>query len=189
MKAFDYMPSYRVVEKSMLIYRIISSLKFLIEPQRGVAMEEMKLLKRAGELLNSILQGLIEVDLETRKKIMELCGEACAREDGDLEIAKRIAEETVDEEEIIARVNKEILWCSAWIRKGNTIQSTCIKCGCPLVRNNIVNLTGTFCYCSMGWVKKIFETVLKKPVKVELKKSIGFGDNVCNFVVYTGKPS
>ena len=146
--------------------------------------EQAKLLKRASEVLNSIINGLDEVDLEARQKIMELCGEACARSDGDLEIAKRIAEETTDEEEILTKVNKEIPWCGTWTRKGNTIQTTCVKCGCPLVRNRVVNLTGTFCYCSRGWVKKIFETVLKKHVNVELEKSIGLGDKVCKFVVF-----
>lgn len=144
-----------------------------------------KLLKRTGELLNSIIKGLDEVDLEIRKKIMELCGGACARSDGDLEIAKKIAEKAVDEEEILKSANKEIPWCGTWTRKDNTIQSTCVECGCPLVRNEVVDLTGTFCYCSRGWVKKIFETLLKRPVNVELEKSIGLGDKVCRFVVYT----
>lgn len=144
-----------------------------------------KLLRRASAVLNSIIKGLNEVGLESRVKIMEFCGEACAHSDGDLKIAQRIAKETANEEEILARVNKEILWCSAWTRKGNTIQSTCVKCGCPLVRNKVVDLTGTFCYCSRGWVKKIFETLLKKPVVVELEKSIGRGDKICKFVVYT----
>jgi len=115
---------------------------------------------------------------------MELCGEACAQEDGDLEIAKMIAEEASDEDEALAMMNKEILWCGMWTQKDNTIQSTCVKCGCPLVRNEVVDLTGTFCYCSRGWVKKIFETLLKKPVDVKLEKSIGLGDEVCKFVVY-----
>ena len=147
--------------------------------------EKARLLKRANAVLNSIIKGLDEVDLETRKKIMELCGEACAREDGDLEIAKRIAEETTNKEEILTRVNKEIPWCGAWTTKDNTIQCTCVKCGCPLVRNKVVDLTGTFCFCSRGWVKKIFETLFKKPVNVELEKSIGLGDKICKFVVYT----
>lgn len=146
--------------------------------------EKAKLLKRAGEILNSIMKGLDEVDLETRQKIMELCGEACARSDGDLEIAKKIAEETSNEEEILARANKEIPWCGTWTRKGKTIQTTCVKCGCPFVRNRVVDLTGTFCYCSRGWVKNIFKTLLKQNVNVELEKSIGLGDKVCKFVVY-----
>lgn len=140
-------------------------------------------MKRAGSLLNSIISGLDAIDLETRQKIMESCGEACARSDGDLEIANKIAEEEVDEKEILDRANKQILWCGPWVRKGTTIQSTCVECGCPLVRNKVVRLTGTFCYCSRGWVKKTFETLLKKPVEVELKKSIGLGNEVCEFMV------
>ena len=147
--------------------------------------EKEKLLKRAGGVLSSIIRSLDKVDLETKKKIMELCGEACARSDGDLEIAKRIAEETVDENEIVTRVNREIPWCGTWTRKDNIIQCTCVKCGCPLVRKKLVDLSGTFCYCSRGWVKKIFETSLKKPVNVELEKSIGLGDKICKFAVYT----
>lgn len=148
-----------------------------------------RLLKLAGGLLNSIVKGLNDVDLETRKKIMQSCGETCAGEElsggGDLKIAKKIAEEEVDEEEILKRANRELLWCGAWTRKGNTIQAICTECGCPLVKNKVVNLTGTFCYCSRGWVKKIFETLLKKPVNVELRKSIGLGNKVCKFIVYT----
>jgi hypothetical protein len=148
-------------------------------------LNENKLLRRASYVLNSIVKGLDNVDLETRQKIMELCGEACACEDGDLEIAKKIARETTDEGEILARVNKEISWCGTWIRKGDTIQSTCGRCGCPLVRNKIIDSTGTFCFCSRGWVKRIFETVLKKSLTVELEKAIGRGDEVCKFVIYT----
>jgi len=49
--------------------------------------EKEKLLQRAGSLLNSIISGLDAIDLETRRKIMESCGEARAQSDGDLQIA------------------------------------------------------------------------------------------------------
>lgn len=145
------------------------------------------LLKLTGDMLNSILEGLNSVDLETRKQIMEFCGETCAREElygPALDIAKRIAEEEVTEDQILERANREILWCGTWTRKGNIIQCTCLECGCPLVKNKVVKLTGTFCYCSLGWVKRIFETLFKTPVRVELEKAIGFGDDVCKYVVH-----
>lgn len=146
--------------------------------------ERAELIKLAGGMLNSIVEGLQEIDLETRRRIMERGGEACAAATGGLGIARRIAEETTDIGEILQRVNEEIPWCGAWARKGDTIRSVCAECGCPLVRNKVVELTGTFCYCSRGWVKRVFETLLKKPVEVELEKSIGLGDSVCKFVVY-----
>lgn len=146
--------------------------------------EQLMLLKRTGELLNSLIQGLEEIDEEDKMKIMELCGKACAVEDGDLQIAERIAQESTSEEEILARLNEEILWCGKWVKEGNTYQTICVQCGCPLVRNKIVRRSGTFCFCSIGWVKTIFETLFRKSVRVELKRSIGRGDSVCEFVVY-----
>lgn len=146
--------------------------------------ERAELIKLAGGMLNSIVEGLKDVDSETRLMIMEKAGEACAEATGGLEIARRIAEGTTDIGEILERVNEEIPWCGSWTCRGGTVQSVCAECGCPLVRDKIVELTGTFCYCSRGWVKKIFKTLLKKPVEVELEKSIGLGDNVCKFVVY-----
>lgn len=145
--------------------------------------ERGELLNLAGRVLNSIMKGLDDFDMETRKEIMEMCGEACAMATGGIETAQRIAEETTDAEGILRRLNEEIPWCGAWTREGEVIQSVCVQCGCPLVRNEVVDLTGTFCYCSRGWIKNVFETLFKRSVSVELEKSIGLGDEVCKFVV------
>ena len=140
------------------------------------------MLERAGRFINSVIRGLEDFDLDKRKKIIEKCGEACAL-DGSLNIAQKIARETENLEEIIQKTNNQIPWCGKWILKKTQITSKCIQCGCPLVRNNIVSINSTFCYCSVGWVKLIFETLLKKTIEVKLEKSIGFGDNVCEFII------
>jgi len=114
--------------------------KTILDEREAVEKRE-RLLRRASYILKSIMRGLEEVDLEIKEKIMELCGEACAREDKDLEITRRITAEATDEEQILVRVNKEISWCGTWVRKGETIQSRCTRCGCPLVRNKIVDPT------------------------------------------------
>ncbi len=142
----------------------------------------------AGRLLNSLLKGLDEIDLETKMKVMELCGETCAKErmtGSALEIAKRISWEERNVDRILERVNREILWCGAWFREGRVIRSRCSECGCPLVKNGIVKLSGTLCYCSRGWVRKVFETLLRKDIRVEIEKSIGRGDDFCEYSVYT----
>ncbi|MFW9828518.1 MAG: DUF6144 family protein [Candidatus Thorarchaeota archaeon] len=141
------------------------------------------LLRRSSRVINSIINGIEKFDVMEKRKIMEKSGEACAIA-GSYEIAKKISEETTTIEEIIEKTNNTIPWCGQWNLKGNIIRSICYECGCPLVRNKIVNLNRTFCYCSLGWVKTIFKTLLKKPVEVELLKSIGAGDNICEYVVY-----
>jgi len=114
---------------------------------------------------------------------MEKSGEACALA-GSFKIAKKIAEESTEIEEIIAKVNDQVPWCGKWKLERNRISSTCLECGCPLIRNKIVIPNGTFCYCSVGWAKKIFEILLKKQVDVNLEKSKGSGDDKCKFSIF-----
>ena len=136
------------------------------------------------DLLNSLIQGLekTEIDLETRKKIMDYCGRACANSYGHLAIAEKIAEEASTVQEILARLN-DIPWCGKWYQKGDTIQAECSRCGCPLVQNNIISLSETLCLCSRGWVRAVFEKLFKKHIEVELASSIGKEDKTCQFIV------
>jgi predicted hydrocarbon binding protein len=134
-------------------------------------------------MIDFIVKGLDSLDEETTRGIMERCGEACA-ETGDLGLAMKIAEETEDIDQIIAKANDEIAWCGRWTREGGTITAVCATCGCHLVMRGIVELSGTFCLCSRGWVKAVFEALLKRPVRVELEKAIGRGDDVCKYNVH-----
>jgi len=40
-----------------------------------------------------------------------------------------------------------------------------------------------YCNCSRGWIREKLESALKKPVKVELEKSVIQGDSLCRFKV------
>jgi hypothetical protein len=149
--------------------------------------DKENLLKLTSDVFNSLLEGLSQVDYETMKKVMEFCGEACARSElfgPAIDIARIIADEETDEARILDRMNREIEWCGTWVKAGDTIQCICTRCGCPLVQKGVVTRPELFCYCSRGWVKIIFETLLGKPVSVELEKAIGFGDDVCQYLVY-----
>ena len=150
-------------------------------------MKKPPLLKFSGDMINALLQGLEQLDPKVRMRIMEKCGDACAKQEyygPALDIARKIAEEETDLNRITERVNREILWCGTWINDGDIIHCTCQECGCPMVKYNVVKLRGILCYCSRGWVKAIFETLLKKPVRVELEKARGFGDQKCRYVVH-----
>jgi predicted hydrocarbon binding protein len=145
------------------------------------------LLRMTGNLLSAIIEGLGGVDAETRARVMEACGEACAREEfwgPAIEIARRIAEEETDLGRILERANGELLWCGKWVRENDVNVCTCTECGCLLVNQGVVKMNATLCLCSMGWVKTIFETLLGKPARVELEKALGRGDDVCRYVVY-----
>jgi len=145
-------------------------------------MEELELLRK---WLETLVAGLdAEVDEKTRAQVMEYCGRACALHHGNIENAKTIKRSAKGIGELLDRLNQqENFWCGKWVKDGDTIYSICEECGCPLIRAGLVELSPTFCDCSRGWVKVVFETVLGRPVEVELKQAIGRGDQVCEFIV------
>ena len=137
-----------------------------------------------GKWIESLIGSLDEfVDEETKIKAIEKCGKACALYHGSIEKIQEMKRQRKNVEEILQQMNRKEMWCGDWIKKGNIIYSVCKKCGCPLVRSELIKLSPTFCYCSKGWVKSIFELILEKPVQVILKKAIGKGDDVCHFIV------
>jgi len=145
------------------------------------------LLRLAGGILDAVMKGLDSVDEESKIDIMKRCGRACAEEEKwgpAIDIAGSISEQEQDLEKVIERMNKEIAWCGEWTLDGDRITCTCEECGCLLVKNGVVKHTKVFCYCSLGWVETIFGTLLKRKVRADLEKAIGFGDDVCTYVVH-----
>jgi hypothetical protein len=125
----------------------------------------------------------MRVDEDTRAELIEPCGRACALQFDDIERAKTIRHGTKGIDGLLDRLNQQVPWCGKWVRNGDTITSVCEECGCPLVRAGLVRLSPTFCNCSRGWAKAVFEALLGMPPEVELQQAIGRGDPVCQFVV------
>lgn len=147
--------------------------------------KDIHLAKLLKMWLEALWEGFnAELDGETRNRILEHCGRACARYHESVSVAKEITRASHDIDDVIGKLNQiEDLWCGAWHRDDNVISSYCTSCGCPLVLSGIVELSSDLCRCSCGWVKVIFETILAEPVNVELGQAIGRGDPICEFNV------
>jgi len=136
------------------------------------------------EWVETLLTGLDDkVDVETRTRLLEACGQTCAVHHGDLEEARRLRGFSGGIDELLVELNRQVGWCGEWHREGDTVTSVCETCGCPLVRDGLIELSPIFCECSRGFVQALFETALEKPVTVELRQAIGRGDPVCRFEV------
>lgn len=70
-----------------------------------------------------------------------------------------------------------------WIREGNKAHFRLEKCSCDLVEAGLAEPNPNFCFCSAGMIECIFSYVCKGPVKAEIVKSIGMGDEHCEFIV------
>jgi hypothetical protein len=57
-------------------------------------------------------------------------------------------------------------------------------CHCNRIRDAVtkgIDISETYCYCGAGFYQNIWETILEKPVKIELLESILKGDDFCKY--------
>jgi len=133
------------------------------------------------------------VDEETRIQIMENCGYKCAETNRgamDEAIARRRKYKNVDE--FLEAEQQNPAKGTKLVREGNVLyqvyrpQELGVKCYCSLVRGLTADesLSLTYCHCSKGFVKKLWEAVLERPVEVELVRSVISGAEECRFVIH-----
>jgi hypothetical protein len=119
-----------------------------------------------------------QLDEPTRIRFMEGCGRSCAKL-GAIKAAQAAKGD----------VDALIKTLQSWVgpenvrRDGKEIHLSYSTCLCHLVAKAPERLPDLYCHCSRGWVLEMFETVLGKPVKVELLESIKRGGKRCHFVV------
>jgi hypothetical protein len=99
-------------------------------------------------------------------------------------------------------------WGPAGVRRGDTIIATKIPkseylaayleekdagkrrayyCHCPRVRAAVERgekIPGAYCYCGAGFYKGIWETILQKPVQVEVLESVLQGGDLCRVAIH-----
>jgi hypothetical protein len=68
-------------------------------------------------------------------------------------------------------------------REGNVVKVTYSACYCPMVAEIREPLSPTYCACSVGWLKEMYETVTGKPATVEVLETVKRGGKVCRFNV------
>lgn len=129
--------------------------------------------------VESLIENLeTEFDERSRIKLMEECGRDCAKSHA-IQLAKSNRK----------NLNGFLSGLGGWIgeqniiRRGKSIHVQYSRCFCPLVSEGPDRLPKTYCYCSLGWLKEMFETVLEAEVAAELVQSIKQGAASCKFVI------
>lgn len=144
-------------------------------------------LNRATEKLQCIREMMAmldrETDAATRKAIMEACGEGCTGK-SVIEKARRLQAGAQNLDELLVRLNEAHIGGGHLQRQGNAIHATYDRCYCGSVSKSKVPLSATYCGCSCGWYRRLFEALLNQPVEVELLGSIIQGDENCQFLIH-----
>jgi predicted hydrocarbon binding protein len=123
-------------------------------------------------------QADVQLTEPQRKALMEARGRSCAKSG-----AARRAEPfkgKVDDfvADLASHMGKD-----AVRREGDVIKVSYPRCFCPLVAESKEPLSASYCFCSAGWLKEVYETVSGKPVTVEILETVKRGGKLCRFDV------
>lgn len=135
--------------------------------------------KRMERWITCLIAGLDEhVDEETRAKVLEKCGRQCIPQ-SFIKKARDIYGKSENMDEFLDKFGKVY---EQLHREKDRLYIIYPKCYCSNV-NKIPpgTLSTTYCNCSRGWAKALFEGALGRPVEVIMEESIVKGDKRCKF--------
>jgi len=142
-------------------------------------------IKKNRSWMARVHQGIDHLDLDVKCAIMKLAGQACAS-DILLLCEKNLGKKVRTVEDLITgwnNIRERMDLHGRWEKEGNALRGVFSECGCPLIRSGLVELHPVQCYCSQGMMETIFSQVSGKRIEVEIKRSIGRGDDVCDFLI------
>lgn len=123
-----------------------------------------------------------EVDEKTRWKIMEACGRSCIGH-STLDKALHLQKKSKSLDDLLEQLNMARIGGGHLQKEGEIIHASYDRCYCGSVSQTREPFSSTYCHCSCGWYRQLFETLLGKPVRVELLSSIIQGDDCCRFLI------
>jgi len=135
--------------------------------------------KRMQKWISCLLTSLDDfADEEVTIKILEQCGRKCQSQ-SFIKKAKALYEKSENLDDFLEKFGKEYKHLH---REGDNVYIIYPRCYCSFV-NKIPQgkLSSTYCNCSRGWAKALFEGALGRPVEVIMEESIVNGDQQCKF--------
>jgi predicted hydrocarbon binding protein len=130
-------------------------------------------------------ESIDQLDQNLQQSIMKPAGEACASDLMSL-CEKYLGKKVISVADLVTGWNilrEKRNLKGTWEFEGNGIRGIFGECGCPLVCSGLIELHPVQCLCSQGLMETIFSRVAEKPVDVEIRRSIGRGDDVCDFFI------
>lgn len=120
-----------------------------------------------------------ELPQEDRSRLLESCGRSCAHGSGMVEKVQQANLSGKSPEDVFNRLKEPDFFGERITQEDGGFITICPECFCPFVKDNIENIPGSYCDCTKGWTKQVFETALGRTVDVEIEASIIRGDQQC----------
>ena len=164
--------------------RMLESIREVVGEDAAIGFEEKYPLSKSADIdkrfawANNICNHLSEnYDDETILKIREKC--PC--NDGASTATKLIKylKQSKTTEEFVNKFNEKESFASLEYIDDHKILFCYPQCYCSCVKRINQPLTKTWCYCTVGYAKKVFSKVFHDGVSVHLIESIKSGDKRC----------
>lgn len=131
------------------------------------------------ELIEEIAQAETDGRHQEIQRKLECRGRSCISK-GMIKKAKDAAKGEKKEKEIIRKLQQTIKLIKV---EDNNVYLVYPKCYCHKIEDFKGNIPETYCCCSIGWAKALFETALGREVEVELKTSVLHGNKECRIQI------
>ncbi len=139
---------------------------------------------RVIQWINVILDELSKLDDNKGIRLLHACGGKCSKTSILLEGAAKIRDEYKqdgDLDKLFDAFKIQYYNTPRLMKKGNNIILIFEECTCPIVKEGVRN--SYLCNCTIGYTKKIFETLFNKTIEVDLEQSILKGDKICKQLI------
>lgn len=143
---------------------------------------------RIIQWINVILDEASKLDDNKGIELLHVCGGECSKTSKFLEGAVTINNQFKidnDCDTLFEAFKKQYYNTPRLMKEGNTIILIFEECSCPMVKEGINN--SYLCNCTVGYTKKLFETLFNKPIKVDLEQSILKGNTICKQRIRIGE--
>jgi predicted hydrocarbon binding protein len=183
-----------VLEKNIELLAGITISKRAMEGSEEITEKTDK--RKMAEWVKAAMERLCAlVDEKTRVQIMENCGYNCAEINRRvIERAKARRNKFKNIDEFLEAEQRKPTLGTMLAREGKTLYQFYIpkeyarpmRCYCPLLRGlpEDEKVSPTYCHCSKAFLKKFWETILERPVRVELMESVVSGGSECKFSIH-----
>ncbi|HEY49919.1 MAG TPA: hypothetical protein G4O13_07730 [Dehalococcoidia bacterium] len=135
-------------------------------------------------IVRGLIQGVMELDEESRNRVLEKMGYACYKgfeefvgtppTGVEIETACEWLNDTVPHNRRFEKAGDTIYWDA-------DIEDTYGGCMCVLVRLGIVEPRPELCICATNYCKRAFEEMTGKPVEGEMVETVSSGSRNCIF--------
>jgi predicted hydrocarbon binding protein len=171
--------------------RLLNSVELLIdekvakkiEKECADAAKKATTASKKAELIACLMEKLDKnVTKNFAQKTMESCGRKCIAK-STIKRALKLYQQSKDLEDFLSKLNQTGIGGGHLKRKGTQITARYIQCYCGWVSGSEGPIPMTYCFCSAGWYKELFEKTLGKPVEVTILQSIASGAKDCRFII------